>query len=159
MMILTRVSLRHCKSLAAVRARALHVGQSVSDVRTFSAKEVKDFVQLTGDSNPIHTEEPSAQATGFGAPLLPGILVASLFPAIIGSRFPGTVYASQTLSFRNPALVGQTVKATVTVRRVNGRWVTFKTVAVLQNTGQIIVDGDALALLPGNDTKTSFEVS
>ncbi|GLI66693.1 hypothetical protein VaNZ11_010628 [Volvox africanus] len=156
MMISSSVSLRHFKNLTAVRARALHVGQSVSDVRTFNAKEVKNFVQLTGDSNPIHTEEPSAQKTGFGAPLLPGILVASLFPAIIGSKFPGTVYASQTLSFRNPALVGQAVKATVTVRRVKGRWVTFKTVAVLQGTGQIIVDGDALALLPGHDTEWGF---
>ncbi|GIL75899.1 hypothetical protein Vretimale_5589 [Volvox reticuliferus] len=157
--MILRVGLQHSKDLAAVLARALHIGQSVSDVRTFSATDVKAFVQLTRDSNPIHTEELSAQKTGFCAPLLPGILVASLFPAIIGSKFPGTVYASQTLSFRNPALVGQTVKATVTVRRVNGRWVTFKTAAVLQGTGQIIVEGDALALLPGDDTELRLEVS
>lgn len=43
---------------------------------------------------------------GFQAPILPGILMASLFPAIIGSRFPGAVYATQTLNFRAPAQVG-----------------------------------------------------
>lgn len=42
---------------------------------------------------------------GFKAPLLPGILLASLFPGIIGSAFPGSIYASQTLSFRAAATV------------------------------------------------------
>ncbi|KAG2482747.1 hypothetical protein HYH03_018341 [Edaphochlamys debaryana] len=74
--------------------------------------------------------------------------MASLFPAIIGSRFPGTVYASQTLRFRAPALVGQAVTATVTVQRVSGRRVTFATSVVAAGSGQVLVDGEALALLP-----------
>ena len=37
--------------------------------------------------------------------MLPGSLCAALFPAIIGSRFPGALYLSQTLKFRRPALV------------------------------------------------------
>lgn len=105
--------------------------------RAFSAEEVKHFVLLTGDANPIHASDVAAKTagmhnrkqlsgltsqspfesrrsppphhpcvcTGFSAPVLPGILVASLFPAIIGSQFPGTVYVSQTLRFRSPALV------------------------------------------------------
>lgn len=44
--------------------------------------------------------------TGLPGPILPGILMASLFPAIIGTVFPGAIYASQTLKFREPALVG-----------------------------------------------------
>jgi hypothetical protein len=46
-----------------------------------------------------------ASQAGLQGPVLPGILLASLFPAIIGSRFPGAVYASQTLAFRQPAQV------------------------------------------------------
>ena len=37
--------------------------------------------------------------------MLPGMMCASLFPAIIGSAFPGALYLSQTLKFRQPALV------------------------------------------------------
>ena len=37
--------------------------------------------------------------------VLPGMLMASLFPAIIGSHFPGALYLSQTLKFKAPALV------------------------------------------------------
>lgn len=36
---------------------------------------------------------------------MPGMLLASLFPAIIGTQFPGAVYVSQSLSFRSPAAV------------------------------------------------------
>lgn len=49
---------------------------------------------------------PVAACTGLEGPVLPGMLLASLFPAIIGSRFPGAVYATQTLRFTAPALVG-----------------------------------------------------
>ena len=44
-------------------------------------------------------------AAGIGGAIIPGSLCASLFPAIIGSAFPGALYLSQTLKFRNPALV------------------------------------------------------
>ena len=43
--------------------------------------------------------------TGFEAPVVPGMLCASLFPAIIGSKFPGVLYLTQTLKFRQSALV------------------------------------------------------
>lgn len=33
-------------------------------------------------------------------PIVPGMLLASLFPAIIGTRFPGALYATQSLAFR-----------------------------------------------------------
>lgn len=42
---------------------------------------------------------------GFSGQVLPGVLCASLFPALIGSNFPGAIYLSQTLKFRAPALV------------------------------------------------------
>lgn len=43
--------------------------------------------------------------TGFEAPVVPGMLCASLFPAIIGSKFPRVLYLTQTLKFRHSALV------------------------------------------------------
>lgn len=42
---------------------------------------------------------------GFAGAVLPGMLCASLFPAIIGSQFPGALYLTQTLNFRQAALV------------------------------------------------------
>lgn len=42
---------------------------------------------------------------GFKGPILPGILLGSIFPAIIAQHHPGAIYLSQTLKFRTPVLV------------------------------------------------------
>ena len=47
-----------------------------------------------------------------------------------------------------PLQVGQSVTATVKVLRVSGRRVTFATTAVLQDNGVVVVDGEAMAMLP-----------
>ena len=74
-------------------------------VRQFTAEDVSAFLALTGDANSIHTDPSAATAAGFTSPILPGILMASLFPAIIGTNFPGSIYLSQTLKFRQSAEV------------------------------------------------------
>lgn len=114
--------------------------------RTFSQQEATEFVRLTGDSNQIHVDLAVAAAAGFSSPILPGMLLASLFPAIIGSTFPGALYLTQTLKFRQPACVGATVRAEVTVATHSGKRVTFSTVCK-DIEGNIIVDGTALALI------------
>ncbi len=40
-----------------------------SVTRAFSADEVRNFVQLTGDANPIHANDAAAQAAGMEKPL------------------------------------------------------------------------------------------
>lgn len=62
-------------------------------------------MRLTGDTNPIHQSLPAAQAAGFERCLVPGIMAASLFPALIGSAVPGALYLTQTLKFRAPVQV------------------------------------------------------
>lgn len=86
---------------------ALQPGATFALTRHFSNADVSVFAALTGDSNPIHADGGAAAQAGMPPmPVLPGLLSASLFPAIIGSHFPGAVYLSQTLKFKAPALVG-----------------------------------------------------
>lgn len=59
--------------------------------RSFTQQDIDGFTGLTGDSNPIHKGTKA---------IVPGLLAASLFPAIIGSAYPGVLYASQELKFR-----------------------------------------------------------
>lgn len=66
--------------------------------RTFGQQDVGTFVNLTGDQNPVHLAQSDST-------VVPGLLVASLFPAIIGSKYPGTLYARQDLKFERPVLV------------------------------------------------------
>jgi 3-hydroxybutyryl-CoA dehydratase len=69
-----------------------------------------------------------------------------MFPAIIGSNFPGALYLTQTLKFRKPALVGSSITAEVRVSSKSGKRVTFETTC-RDDAGGVIVDGTALALI------------
>ena len=78
-----------------------------------------------------------------------GMLVSSLFGAIVGQRFPGAIYVSQTLEFRKPVYVGETVCATIEVQsvRASGRMLEFETRCSNQN-GELVITGGARCLLP-----------
>jgi 3-hydroxybutyryl-CoA dehydratase len=113
--------------------------------RTLTQQEVDAFVELTGDSNPIHADQGQGKVSEATA-VVPGMLMASMFPAIIGSKFPGALYLSQTLKFRRSAAVGTTVLATVTVAKQSGSRITFDT-SCRDTEGITLVDGTALALI------------
>ncbi len=47
---------------------------------------------------------------------MPGILVASMFPAIIARAFPGAIYLRQSLKFCAPAQVVPSPDVTFSIR-------------------------------------------
>ena len=75
------------------------------------------FAEVTGDRNPIHLSEHFAAKTPFGTRIAHGLYTASLISAVLGTRLPGpgAVYISQTLNFRAPVKIGDTVEVKVTV--------------------------------------------
>jgi 3-hydroxybutyryl-CoA dehydratase len=75
------------------------------------------------------------------------MLVASLFPAIIGSHFRGALYLTQSLAFRSPCVVGEPVRAEVVVSRASGSRIRFETVCRSARDSRTLVDGVALALI------------
>ena len=78
-------------------------------VRTFTQQDVSAFITLTGDENPIHRRKASDSDGAQQPSVVPGILLASLFPSLIGTHYPGSLYLNQTLKFRNQVLVGRIV--------------------------------------------------
>jgi acyl dehydratase len=108
---LTVISRSQRASLAS-----LQPGATFYLAKCFSQEDIDQFTSLTGDSNPIHRAanppvEPSGRpaatkdAAAPSSSVVPGILTASLFPAIIGSNFQGALYLSQTLRFKSSVLV------------------------------------------------------
>mmetsp|Transcript_8933 Transcript_8933/g.27038 ORF Transcript_8933/g.27038 Transcript_8933/m.27038 type:complete len:238 (-) Transcript_8933:1842-2555(-) len=114
---------------------------SVGDVfekrKEFTQEDVEAFVELTGDANPIHTV---AGRGGNERAIVPGLLCSSLFPSIIGTTFPGSLYLGQTLRFRKKVYVGDAVVARLVVSRVQGRRTTFETTCVKEESGELAVD-------------------
>lgn len=88
-------------------------GQVFEVERCFSPDDLLAFAALSGDYSPLHVDADYAAETEFGAPVVHGILLASLFSQLVGMRIPGkyALYLGQDLTFRRPVLAGQTVRA------------------------------------------------
>jgi acyl dehydratase len=110
------VSERRC-----ARIDDFHVGQHVTFTKTFSEDDLRRFIEITGDVNPLHVDDEFAAITPFGSRVLHGMLTASIFSTMVGMQLPGTgaIYRSQTLTFLLPVHVGETVTAHFVVRSVD----------------------------------------
>lgn len=127
-------------------AHRLQPGLILQEERLFSIAEVRQFLLLTGDTNPFHTCESAARAQGFEGPVLPGLLCASLFPALIARHFPGAIYAKQHLNFQQPALASCSVKACVQITAIARAKVTFATTC-FGSSGEECITGEAVAVI------------
>jgi 3-hydroxybutyryl-CoA dehydratase len=128
----------------------LSIGMTETLSKTFSSADVVAFAELTGDRNPIHLSEYFAAKTPFGGRIAHGLYTASLISAVIGTRLPGlgAVYMSQSLNFRAPVNIGDTVDATVTVAALIPERQRAKLTCICRVGAEIVLEGDALVKVP-----------
>jgi 3-hydroxybutyryl-CoA dehydratase len=128
---------------------SLNVGDSAELSKTITDEEIRAFAELTGDFNPVHTDDEYARATRFGRRIAHGMLAASLISSVLANWLPGrgSVYLSQTLRFTAPVYPGDTVTARATVKHVreDKPVVTLETVCTNQR-GERVVEGEAVVL-------------
>jgi len=127
----------------------LSVGMTATYRHTITDADVHAFADITGDHNPLHLDEAFAQTTRFKGRIVHGMLTASYFSTVLAMLpGPGTIYLSQSLYFRAPVRIGDTVEAQITVADIvheKGR-VLMKTVCRVGDT--VVLDGEATALVP-----------
>jgi 3-hydroxybutyryl-CoA dehydratase len=128
----------------------LSVGMSETFAKTVSSSDVVGFAEISGDRNPIHLSQHFAAKTPFGTRIAHGLYTASLISAVLGTRLPGpgAIYISQTLNFRAPVRIGDTVEVRVEVvelvpERHRARLACTCTVA-----GEVVLDGEAAVKVP-----------
>lgn len=131
----------------------LDVGQKAEIIQEVTADDVRRFAQLTGDTNPIHLNEAYAANTRFGGRIAHGLYTASLISAVLGTRLPGpgAIYLSQTIKFRAPVFIGDTVTAQVEITALDPtrqRATFFCTCSVGE---KVVLDGEAQIMVPTRD--------
>jgi 3-hydroxybutyryl-CoA dehydratase len=129
----------------------LEVGATASRSKTFTAHEVALFAEASGDHNPIHLDDAYAAGTSFKQRIVQGMLTAGLISAVLANELPGpgSIYVSQSLKFKAPVFLGDTITATAEVTRYKAsrRLVTLRTTAANQD-GTIVIEGEALVIAP-----------
>jgi 3-hydroxybutyryl-CoA dehydratase len=128
----------------------LVVGMTESFSKTVASSDVVGFAEVTGDRNPIHLSEHFAARTTFGTRIAHGLYTASLISALLGTRLPGpgAVYISQTLNFRAPVKIGDTVVVTVTVAELVADKSRARLACTCEVDGELVLDGEALVKVP-----------
>jgi 3-hydroxybutyryl-CoA dehydratase len=133
----------------------LSLGMTERLKKTVAASDVVGFAQLTGDRNPIHLSEHFAAKTTFRTRIAHGLYTASLISAVLGTRLPGpgAVYISQTLNFRAPVKIGDTVVVTVTVAELVPEKCRARLSCQCEVGGEVVLDGEAWVKVPSEKAK------
>jgi 3-hydroxybutyryl-CoA dehydratase len=128
----------------------LSLGMTERLEKTVSSSDVVGFAEVTGDRNPIHLSEHFAAKTPFGTRIAHGLYTASLISAVLGTRLPGpgAVYISQTLNFRAPVKIGDTVTVSVEVVELVPEKFRARLGCICRVEGEVVLDGEALVKVP-----------
>ncbi|MFZ5790543.1 MAG: MaoC family dehydratase [Pseudomonadota bacterium] len=128
----------------------LSVGQSATYAKTVTDADIVLFAGISGDVNPVHLDQDYATNTMFKGRIAHGMLTASFISAVLGTKLPGPgcIYVSQSLKFKAPVRIGDTVRATVTVTAIDEARarVTVSTVCKVGDT--VVIDGEAQLMVP-----------
>lgn len=126
----------------------------IGDVACLSKKvseeDIMAFAQITGDTNPVHINNEYAAQSLFGQKVAHGMLGSSLISAVLGTELPGngTIYLSQTLEFKKPIYVDDTITAKVEIVELLEKNRCRLHTCVINQNDELITDGEAVVILP-----------
>ncbi|AMO56416.1 acyl dehydratase [Endozoicomonas montiporae] len=133
-----------------MKIEEIQVGMSASYSQTITDADIKGYAGISGDNNPVHMDRDYAEESRFGRRIAHGLISAGFFSALFGTKLPGPgcVYVSQSLNFKRPVYIDDTVAAIVTVKEIDlaKQRVYFDTVCKVKN--KIVISGDAEIYIP-----------
>ena len=128
----------------------IKIGMSESYSQTISEADVKAYAGISGDRNPVHMDDEYAEKSRYKKRIAHGMISSSFFSALFGTKLPGPgcVYVNQSLNFKRPVYIGDTVTAIITVTKIDEikSRVYFDTVCKVKN--KIVIDGQAELYIP-----------
>ena len=128
------------------------IGETVETQKYFSKEEITAYTEFSKDNNPIHFDESYASKTIFQKPIVPGLMVASLFGGLLGSVLPGkgTIHLGQELRFQSPVFIDELVTASIEIIEIRPEKsiITFHCVVVKEDD-KVAIEGKAIVMYKG----------
>lgn len=126
------------------------IGQREEFTVRITAEIIENFAKLSGDYNPLHTDDDYAKMTKFGKRVSHGMLLSSFFSRLIGMHLPGenALYFSQSLDFQLPCFVDDeiTVVGEVIDKSPATKMITVKT-TIYNQSNDCLVSGVAKVMV------------
>ena len=124
------------------RFEDIYVGLKEEFQVTVTADMLAKFCGITGDVNPLHTDENFAKAKGYESNVAYGMLTASFLSTLAGVYLPGerSLIHGVESKFTKPVYVGDTLTVSGQVTECNEMFSVFtmKTTIVNQNGEKVL---------------------
>ncbi len=129
----------------------LQPGDTAELRRLITQDDLYGFASVSGNFNPMHLPNEDGDGDGHPDGIAPGMFVASLLSAVLGSRLPGpgTLYRRQALEFHQQVREGDELITRVTVlsKAANGE-VTLATEIRRAGDAALVLSGEAVVIAP-----------
>jgi acyl dehydratase len=128
-----------------------------SPARTITEADLVNFAGVSGDYNPLHTDEEFARSTPYGRRIAHGMLALSVVTGLrqrLGA-FDGTLLAFleiRSWRFRAPVFAGDTIRSVTEVAELRetskpDRGVMVQRLEVLNQQDELVQEGEFVTLL------------
>jgi 3-hydroxybutyryl-CoA dehydratase len=88
---------------------------------TLSEKMIMDFDDISGDTNPLHTDNNYAQSKGFKDCVVYGMLTSAFYSTLVGMHLPGkhAILQGINIQFTKPVFIGDQLNIVGNISFIN----------------------------------------
>lgn len=139
----------------------LQIGDRDYVEKQLTQEDITTFATVSTDCNPAHVDPEYAKETFFKQVIGHGMWSGSLISAAIGTKLPGpgTIYLSQSFSFRGPVFIGDVIRAEVMVKQKNEKNRIILDCQCTNQKGEVILTGEAEVSAPKKKFAKEVKIS
>lgn len=122
----------------------LYEGMTESFDVTITEGMMKNFLEITGDVNPLHNDDEFAKAKGFENRVVYGMLTSSMLSTLAGVYLPGerSLIREVDVKLKKPVFVGDTLTVSGTVEDIRAQLGIFDMkVTIVNDKGDKVLRG------------------
>ncbi|MCG7199509.1 MaoC family dehydratase N-terminal domain-containing protein [Marinobacter pelagius] len=133
----------------------LNEGDTATFTRTLTEDDLYLFAAVSGDVNPVHLDAEFAANTMFKERIAHGMWSGSLVSAALATVMPGpgTIYLEQSLAFKRPVKLDDTITVKLKVLRKEPKNRVVVECDVRNQNDQQVVAGEAKVIAPKEKVK------
>ena len=128
----------------------MKIGDRATMGRRVQMSDIQRMAYVSGDNNPLHTNEDFAAASRFGGCIAHGLFPLGLVSAVLGTRLPGpgTIYLSQDVKFLAPVRPNDAMVAEVMVTAIDHARSRVVLSTIVTVNGTVVMEGKAEVIAP-----------